>query len=172
MHNARFRIAVQSGKALYFMGSRLSRYGGEQMSSFQHKSSTILVAAIAAGVFAFAGNAMAEMVNLSGDAEVPPVKSSGSASGEVNVKPDGSVSGSIKVTGFMPTAAHIHQGAAGANGPVIVPMTKEGADTFVFPANAKMTPEQMQACKAGNTYVNVHSDANKGGEVRAQLKCS
>ena len=65
--------------------------------------------------------------------------------------------------------AHIHQGAAGTNGPVIVPFTKDG-DTYKAPAGAKLTPDQMKEFKAGNLYFNVHSDANKGGEVRGQLK--
>ena len=113
--------------------------------------------------------AEAMQVKLSGDQEVPAVKSAGSASGTVTVNPDGTVSASITVTGFTPTAAHIHQGAAGKNGPVIVPFTKEG-DKFVAPAGAKLTADQMTAFKAGDLYVNVHSAANPGGEVRAQLK--
>jgi hypothetical protein len=57
---------------------------------------------------------------------------------------------------------------AGANGPVIIPLTKY-ENTFSAPAGAKLTDEQYAAYKAGNLYVNVHSNDNKGGEVRAQL---
>lgn len=113
--------------------------------------------------------AVAADVKLSGDQEVPPVKSAGSASGAITIGDDGAVSGSVTATGFAPTAAHIHQAAAGKNGPVIVPFTKEG-DKFSAPAGAKLTPDQLKAYKAGELYVNVHSAANPGGEVRAQLK--
>jgi hypothetical protein len=64
--------------------------------------------------------------------------------------------------------AHIHQGAKGQNGPVIVPLTKNG-DTYSVPEGRKLTPAQVQAWKAGNLYVNVHTAANKGGEVRGQI---
>ena len=40
----------------------------------------------------------------------------------VRVGADRSVTVNITVSGMTPTAAHIHQGAAGANGPVIVPL--------------------------------------------------
>jgi len=108
-------------------------------------------------------------VNLTGDQEVPAVKSAGSGAGTITIGDDGAVSGSVSVTGFTPTAAHIHQAAAGKNGPVIVPFTKEG-DKFSAPAGAKLTPEQLKAYQAGELYFNVHSAANPGGEVRAQLK--
>jgi hypothetical protein len=108
-------------------------------------------------------------VKLAGDQEVPAVKSSGSGSGSITINDDGTVSGGVTATGFTPTAAHIHQGAAGKNGPVIVPFTKDG-DKFSAPAGAKLTPDQLKAYKAGELYVNVHSAANPGGEVRAQLK--
>ena len=75
----------------------------------------------------------------------------------------------ITVTGEA-TASHIHEGAAGANGPVIVPFTKTGDNTFVAPEGAKLTESQYASYKAGNLYVNVHSAKNPGGEVRAQLK--
>ena len=125
--------------------------------------------AVALGVAAAAASAGKMDVKLSGDQEVPPVKSSGSASGTITIGDDGAVSGSVTATGFTPTAAHIHQAAAGKNGPVIVPFTKEG-DKFSAPAGAKLTADQMKAYKAGDLYVNVHSAANPGGEVRAQLK--
>jgi len=38
-----------------------------------------------------------------------------------------------------------------------------------MPAGAKLTEAQFAAFKAGNLYVNIHSDANKGGEIRGQL---
>jgi hypothetical protein len=106
---------------------------------------------------------------LSGDNEVPPVKTAAKGSGTITVADDGAVSGSATTTGVQGTAAHIHEAAAGANGPVIVPFTKDG-DTYKAPAGAKLTAAQMTSFKAGNLYVNVHSDANKGGEVRGQLK--
>ena len=56
----------------------------------------------------------------------------------------------------------------GRNGPVIVPLTKNG-DTYSVPAGRKLTAAQLQAFKAGNTYVNVHTARHKGGEVRGQL---
>lgn len=110
-------------------------------------------------------------VTLSGAQEVPPVTTQGSGSGTITVNEDKSVSGSVKITGFTATAAHIHTGAAGKNGPVIIPLTKSSdGSTWSVPAGAKLTDAQYNDYKAGNLYVNVHSAAYKGGEVRGQLK--
>lgn len=108
-------------------------------------------------------------VKLSGSEQNPPVNASGSGSGTIRVAEDGAVSGSVTTTGVQGTMAHIHQGSKGRNGPVIIPLTKSG-DTYTVPANAKLTDAQMQAFKAGGLYVNVHTNANKGGEVRGQLQ--
>ena len=107
-------------------------------------------------------------VKLTGAEEVPPVTAGGSGSGSIRVNSDGTVSGSVTTTGVEGTMAHIHQGAKGQNGPVIVPLTKSG-DTYTVPEGRKLTAAQLDALKAGNLYVNVHSDRYKGGEVRAQL---
>ena len=111
-----------------------------------------------------------EQVNLTGSNEVPPVTSPASGSGTVTVNADRTVSARITVTGMNATASHIHQGAPGSNGPVIVPFVKQGDNTFVAPDGAKMTEDQFRAYKSGNTYVNVHSAQHPGGEIRAQLK--
>ena len=108
-------------------------------------------------------------VNLTGAEEVPPVSTQGSGSGSFRVGEDGSLSGSVTTKGVPGTMAHIHQGAKGQNGPVIVPLTKNG-DTYSVPAGRKLTDAQMKAFKAGQLYVNVHTAQNKGGEVRAQLQ--
>jgi len=110
-------------------------------------------------------------VTLSGAEEVPPVKTSGSGSGKITVNDDKTVTGSVKITGFTATVAHIHIGERGKNGPVILGFTKSSdGSTFSAPAGAKLTDAQYEAYKAGNLYVNAHSAANKGGEVRGQLK--
>jgi opacity protein-like surface antigen len=128
-----------------------------------------LLAAVISAALAGAAFAADVKVTLSGDQEVPPVKTEGKGSGTITIADDGSVSGSVTTTGVKGTMAHIHQGAMGANGPVIVPFTKDG-DTYKAPPGAKLTPDQMKEFKAGNLYFNVHTDANKGGEVRGQLK--
>ncbi len=109
-------------------------------------------------------------VTLSGDQQSPPVKTSARGSGTITVTADKSVSGSVTTTGVAGMAAHIHEGPAGRNGPVIIPLTKSGDNTWSVPAGAKLTDSQFASFKAGNLYVNVHSAANKDGEVRGQLK--
>ena len=111
-----------------------------------------------------------ESVTLTGSNEVPPVTSPASGSGTVSVNSDRTVTARITVKDMNATAAHIHQGAPGANGPVIVPFVKEGDNTFVAAPGARMTEDQYRKYKDGETYVNVHSAKNPGGEVRGQLK--
>ena len=107
-------------------------------------------------------------VSLSGAEEVPPVKTSATGSGSFRVAEDGTVTGSVTTKDVAGTAAHIHLGAKGKNGPVIVPLTKNG-DTYSVPEGRKLTEAQVTALKEGNLYVNVHSARYKGGEVRAQI---
>ncbi len=128
------------------------------------------VAAACAAVFVLSPAAAQDMkVELSGKNEVPPVTTSASGEGAFSVKPDGAISGSVTTSGIDGTMAHIHEGAAGANGPVRIPLTKEG-NKWVVPEGAKLDGEQEKALKEGKLYVNVHSKEHPGGELRAQLK--
>jgi len=130
-----------------------------------------LMLAAAIGLFAScASMPFAQQVTLSGSNEVPPVTTTASGTGTVTVGDDRSVKANVTVTGMTATASHIHEGAAGSNGPVIVPFTKTGDNTFAAPEGAKLTEAQYASYKAGNLYVNVHSAKSPGGEVRAQLK--
>ena len=106
---------------------------------------------------------------LSGAQEVPANPSTASGKSMIVIGADKTVTGSIEVTGMTPTAAHIHEAAKGTNGPVIVPFTKAGANTFAPAPGAKLTDDQYASYQAGKLYINVHSAAYPGGEIRMQL---
>jgi len=108
-------------------------------------------------------------ISLKGSAEVPPVTTSATGSGQITVLPDHTVSGSIKISGLVPTMAHIHQGAVGKNGPPIITLTQTANDSFAVPAGARLTDAQYTSFTTGNLYVNVHSAQYPNGEIRAQL---
>jgi hypothetical protein len=118
---------------------------------------------------------------LSGTEEVPPVTTTATGTTDISARPSRcpttassnncpTVHGMVNTTGITATAAHIHQGAAGQNGPPIVTLVKTGPNSWQVPHGTAITEAQYQAYWDGLLYVNVHSDANKGGEIRAQLK--
>lgn len=131
-----------------------------------------IVALIAGAFVGGAGIATAGevKVNLSGDQEVPVVQTSAMGSGAVTVEDDKSIKGKITTSDIKGTGAHIHEGAPGKNGPDIIALKKTSDNEWSVPGGAKLTDAQYDAYKAGNLYINVHSDANKGGEIRGQLK--
>ena len=110
-----------------------------------------------------------QQIILYGTNEVPSVATSAYGTGTVNISADRRVVATVNALYMTATAAHIHEGAAGANGPVIVPFTKISENSFVAPDNAKLTDAQYASYKAGNLYVNVHSAKYPGGEVRSQI---
>ncbi|WP_050475994.1 CHRD domain-containing protein [Herbaspirillum rhizosphaerae] len=134
------------------------------------KTNTIKAALLAAMLLTGV-SAMAQTVGveLKGANEVPANPSTASGTGSISVAADKSVSGSITTMGIEGKMAHIHTGVTGANGPVLVGLTKNGDNGWVVPAGAKFTDEQYAAYMAGGMYVNVHSAAHPGGEIRGQL---
>jgi len=134
----------------------------------KHIATAILAVIAACGSMA----AMSETVTLTGSNEVPPATTSATGTANITVGADRSVKAAVTTTGMTATASHIHMGAAGSNGPVIVPFTKSGDNAFSAAPDAKLTEEQFAAYKAGKLYVNVHSAKDPGGEIRGQLKGS
>ncbi|MBI3528398.1 MAG: CHRD domain-containing protein [Betaproteobacteria bacterium] len=129
---------------------------------------TLIAGVLAASTgLAIAG---ASKVTLSGAQEVPPVQTSAAGTGTITVNDDKTVSGSVTTTGVKGTMAHIHEAAPGKNGGVAIPLEKKSDNEWAVPAGAKLTDAQYKSYKAGDLYVNVHSDANKAGEIRGQLK--
>ena len=108
---------------------------------------------------------------LNGAQEVPPVQTQGTGAALVNADPKtGAVSWSVTYAGLSgpAAAAHIHCGAGpGANAGVAVSL---GTNlNSPIQGTGMMTAPQMQQLQAGQCYVNIHTAANKGGEIRGQL---
>jgi hypothetical protein len=106
---------------------------------------------------------------LTGTQEVPANPSTATGRSTIMIGADKSVSGSVQVKGMTPTMAHIHEAAKGSNGPVIVPFTKTGENTFAPAPGATLTDAQYASYLAGKLYINVHSAAYPGGEIRLQI---
>ena len=121
------------------------------------------------------------ITRLTGGQEVPPVGGNLSGSTDIVITqtkcPASTTSlscpqafGTVTVSGFTPTAAHIHRGKAGQNGPVVVTLTKTGENTFAVPDRTFISDSDLGAYNDNELYVNVHSDKNPNGEVRGQLR--
>ena len=133
----------------------------------------VAVASTATVVLAgYSGSALCDevkVVRLSGDQQIPPVATSASGVGTFIVGADRSVSGSVIVSGMSVTVAHIHEAPAGKTGPIIILLTRVSDNVWTVPPGATLTEAQYESYRAGNLYFNMHSAANKGGEIRAQL---
>jgi hypothetical protein len=143
-------------------------------SILHHTAASALLAVLIAFPLAAATPSLADTVKfkatLKGSDEVPPNQTAGSgsvtASYDTSSKVltwDGTYSG---LTGPA-TAAHFHGPAEpGKNAGVAVPITPAASPLH---GTATLTDAQAADLMAGRWYVNVHTDANKGGELRGQL---
>ena len=139
------------------------------ISSMFRRAMTVAAAVLLTAGAGLAGAATVH-VKLTGSHEVPPVKTMARGSGVIEVAADGSVTGKIATHGIKGTMAHIHEGAPGVEGKPIIALAPGPGGTWVVPAGSKLSPEQLKEFQAGDLYVNVHSDAHPGGEIRGQLK--
>ena len=143
------------------------------MDASAERSAWRRAAAIAVAIGALlpaAGSPAAEVkLEAIGSQEVPPVRTPATARGAIEVGVDRSVSGSLTVVGFAPTEAHIHLGAPGTSGAVVIALFRNG-DVLSVPSGAKLSEAQYAAFRAGNLYVDVHSPTHPQGEIRAQLR--
>jgi hypothetical protein len=137
--------------------------------------STLAALACTAAV-ALAGPAMAAMVNLkaelNGAAEVPPNPST--AKGSMTAAFDTTTKkltwkGTYSGLSGPATAAHLHAGEPGKNGGVAVPLFAGAAAKSPFEGEATLTDAQASDLLAGKLYANIHTEANKAGEIRGQL---
>jgi hypothetical protein len=132
------------------------------------------------------------MATLSGNAQNPPIDTSAHGMATFTLSTDGmTLSYTLSVVDTEDiTMAHIHIAAAGQNGPVATWLypsqphaeTKPGKFTgdlatgtltaadLVGPLQGKTIGDLVADIKAGNAYVNVHTTAHPGGEIRGQIQ--
>jgi hypothetical protein len=114
---------------------------------------------------------MKYMANLSGGEEVPPVETAASGTADITYDSETmELSWTVEFSGLSgtATAAHFHGPApAGENaGPVITIEDLESPSE----GSATLTEEQAAQLAEGVWYVNVHTQANPGGEIRGQVQ--
>ncbi len=140
----------------------------------------LLTFAASAAYAASPGNFRA---HLSGGQEVPPVETNATGQAVFQLSKDGSeLSYKLIVANIEDVmAAHIHMGGPGVNGGVIVGLYTDGLIEGRFSgilaqgviSEAVMGEaafaDLISQIMSGNTYVNVHTSANPGGEVRGQI---
>ncbi|MHA6247182.1 CHRD domain-containing protein [Pontibacter sp. CAU 1760] len=111
-----------------------------------------------------------QQVNLTGAQETPPVTTSATGTFSGTYNDDTNVlSYTITFQGLTPTAMHFHKGAVGVAGGVEIPI---GTAPYTSPIQGQ-TPALTAAQEAdllnGLWYVNIHTTANPGGELRGQV---
>ena len=138
------------------------------------RTRTVLATLALGASVALAGPAFAEKmtmkVALNGASEVPANTAKGSGTADVNYDTaDKKLTWKLTYSGLTgpATAAHFHGPAeAGKNAGVVIPIpnTASGSE-----GSATLTDAQAADLMAGKMYINVHTEANKGGEIRGQV---
>src|SRR5205085_3338526 len=122
--------------------------------------------------FVITANAMQTFeANLSGSQSTPPNSSRGTGR-MVLVLNDGgdtmfyrlSVSRLTNLVG-----AHIHQGAAGVDGPIVFPLDHVALASGPISGSFAVTTAQVTLFQNSGFYVNVHTAAFPNGEIRGQI---
>jgi hypothetical protein len=134
---------------------------------------TMLASLALGAAVAFAGPAFAEKMKatLDGKSEVPPNTSA--ATGTADLDYDAAskkLTWKVTYSGLSgpATAAHFHgPAAAGANAGVKVPIANPA--TSPVEGSATLTDEQAADLMGGKYYINIHTAANPGGEIRGQV---
>ena len=119
------------------------------------------------------GNQQVFVNIVGGGQEIPPVDSSATGFAGMTFDPDsGSAIVHVTVTGLADAvAAHVHQAFAGTNGGIVIELEQDPNDVnhWRTPTGTILDAAGADALTAGELYVNVHTPAHPGGEVRGQI---
>lgn len=139
---------------------------------------TILRAALLTGAALFAGSAFAQPLSvqaqLAANAETPPNASKGTGKLTGTFDPESrKLSYDVTYSDLTgpATMAHFHAPApVGKTSGVEIPI--KGSVASPIKGEATLTTDQARNLTEGMTYFNIHTDANKAGEIRGQVVVS
>ncbi len=110
---------------------------------------------------------------MEGSQEVPPTTSTATGSAFMLLSPGGTASFRVTVTGLTPSAAHFHNGPAGATAGVVktITLVNNSASGTWAPGDATqpLTDALLRDLVRGRLYANAHTSGNPGGEIRGQV---
>jgi hypothetical protein len=134
---------------------------------------TMLVTFALGAAIAFAGPAVADKMKatLDGKAQVPPNTSAGTGTADLDYDPASKkLSWKLSYSGLSgpATAAHFH-GPAEAGKTAGVAVAIPNATASPVEGSATLTDAQAADLVAGKYYINIHTAANPGGEIRGQV---
>jgi hypothetical protein len=117
---------------------------------------------------------MSFKATLNGAQQVPPVTTSATGTADLTYDPVTRVlTWNVSDSGLSgpATMVHFHGPAAeGKNAPPVIWLVEKGAPIGnPIKGQVTLTPEQAQQMMAGDWYINIHTQANPGGEIRGQL---
>ena len=133
-------------------------------------ATAILAMGIAGCSAMMPSNTVALTGQLTSAQEVPPTASAGTGMAEATLNKDtNELTWKVTFTGLTgpASAGHFHgPAAAGSNAGVVIPFS---GTTSPLEGKATLTSAQAADLLAGKWYANVHTAANKGGEIRGQM---
>jgi hypothetical protein len=149
-----------------------SSIGAHREKTMSNTRTMLAMLALGATV-AFAGPAFAEKMKatLDGKSEVPPNASAGTGTADIDYDAaTKKLSWKLTYSGLSgpATAAHFH-GPAEAGKNAGVALAIPSATTSPVEGSATLTDAQAADLAAGKYYINVHTAANPGGEIRGQV---
>ena len=129
------------------------------------------------------------VASLSGDKEVPPIQTQATGTAGFSQPHLSNMTYGVQVQNIESvTAAHIHQGKEGQNGPIVVTLFKADNNTGTGPINGQLVGgtisndmlegpmagktlegDLVKAIQNGEVYVNVHTTQNPDGAIRGQI---
>ena len=128
----------------------------------------VVPALLAAALAASAAAQTSFYADIDGTKETPANGSTAGGWARVTLNPGNTLTYEVRTWGISGTQAHIHDGPIGVAGSIIVPLT--GGPTVWTGTSAAITAAQVTKLQTLGLYVNVHTSAFPGGEIRGQLE--